>query len=119
MSRPIDLTRRVFGRLTVLRRVPTPAGSKDKQARWECRCECGDVRSYRGHSLRCGNTTQCRDCANVTARAAIPRQTLVTLARRFSRPEHPKRCPACGTEFRGTARQVYCKRACRPSMRRE
>lgn len=45
MSRVLDLTGRVFGRLTVLRR----AGSQKAHATWWCRCECG-VECVRGSS---------------------------------------------------------------------
>lgn len=54
MPRLIDLTGQVFGRLTVLSRVPATG-----QARWLCRCECGSERSYLGYELRAGRTSSC------------------------------------------------------------
>lgn len=57
MSKRIDLTGRVFGRLTVIEY----AGSDKKwQAFWRCRCECGNETvvlgrdMVRGHTLSCG-----------------------------------------------------------------
>lgn len=55
-DRLIDLTGRIFGRLTVLGRGEnTPRG----QARWECLCTCGEVRQFHGISLRNGETRSC------------------------------------------------------------
>lgn len=56
MSHVIDLTGRIFGRLTVLRRGPTDSG----QARWICRCSCGTIRyGIVSQSLRSGMTQSC------------------------------------------------------------
>ena len=42
MSRAVDLTGRVFGRLTALRRVENQVSkSGRKRARWLCKCACG------------------------------------------------------------------------------
>ncbi len=52
----IDLVGRVFGRLTVLeeaRRV------RHHQARWKCRCSCGNIICVDGSSLRDKNTKSC------------------------------------------------------------
>lgn len=52
----IDLTKRPpFGKLTVLRRVP----STNSQTRWECRCECGNITTVQGVHLRSGHTKSC------------------------------------------------------------
>lgn len=51
----LDLTGRVFGRLTVVR-----LDSKDRYgARWHCSCECGGNRVVRGTALRDGTTRSC------------------------------------------------------------
>lgn len=52
----IDLTNKVFGRLTVVRREGTSAGGK---AIWLCRCSCGEHSRVIGTHLRSGNTTSC------------------------------------------------------------
>lgn len=56
MGRPvIDLTGRVFGRLTVLKQTPQPAWDSGHCVKWWlCRCECGTVHRYRGHHLKAG-----------------------------------------------------------------
>lgn len=59
MPKLIDMTGQVFERLTVLSRVPATG-----QARWLCRCECGntniasgsDLRTKRIHSCGCWNS---------------------------------------------------------------
>jgi len=56
MVAKIDLTGQVFGKLTVVREV----GSDRRGAvLWECRCECGMVKSVRGVFLRRGHSKSC------------------------------------------------------------
>lgn len=57
MSRTIiDLTGKIFGRLTVLYR-----NGSDKNSRplWECICSCGKHHTVKGNSLRIGDTKSC------------------------------------------------------------
>lgn len=56
MPKPIDLTGKHFGRLTVIRRAPN---GKDGRAKWLCRCECGNERIISGKCLRNGHTQSC------------------------------------------------------------
>lgn len=60
MGKPlIDLTGMQFGRLTVLKRVEKPLGSKETGAFWLCKCSCGhDIVVY-GNKLRSGHTKSC------------------------------------------------------------
>ena len=51
----IDLTGKVFGRLTVLKRVGTSTG----QAVWSCKCDCGNHNDVRSSDLRNGSTASC------------------------------------------------------------
>lgn len=54
--RPLDLTRKTFGRLTVLHRVgSSPLG----KTVWSCRCECGEELVVVGSNLTSGNTESC------------------------------------------------------------
>lgn len=50
-----DLTGRVFGRLTALRRN----GTNSQGASWKCRCECGQLTTVRAAHLKNGNTKSC------------------------------------------------------------
>ena len=50
-----DITGQKFGRLTVVKR----AGTKDNQAMWLCRCDCGNEIIVQGGNLRNGNTKSC------------------------------------------------------------
>ena len=57
MSRPIDLSGRRYGRLTVLCR----SGRQDKNGRsyWECECDCGNRTTVHRGNLVYGRTTSC------------------------------------------------------------
>lgn len=55
MSALIDLTGRVFGRLTVIRRH----GSVGNNTGWECLCSCGNTRTISRENLRVGRTKSC------------------------------------------------------------
>lgn len=56
MNRVIDLTGKKFGRLTVM--CLDERGTKGKTY-WLCKCECGNVKSVRADSLRCGAIRSC------------------------------------------------------------
>lgn len=53
-----DLTERQFGRLTVVRRMPTPPGRR-RRGYWLCVCECGTETVVVASSLVHGNTRSC------------------------------------------------------------
>lgn len=55
MGKFIDLTGKVFERLTVVEMV----GRQSGHVTWECECECGTLKTVRGVDLRNGNTTSC------------------------------------------------------------
>lgn len=55
MVKSIDETGNHYGRLTVI----TRAENKNGQAYWKCKCECGNVITTRGTSLRKGITLSC------------------------------------------------------------
>lgn len=52
----IDLTSKVFGRLTVVKRESI---DRSGQATWLCKCVCGKLTSVVGNSLRRGATKSC------------------------------------------------------------
>lgn len=59
-NKPIDITGQKFGKLTALRRVEdyvSPHGNKS--TRWECRCDCGNLKVVNSNSLRRGYTKSC------------------------------------------------------------
>lgn len=51
----IDLTGRVFGRLTVIRRAESRSG----QTRWACRCECGTEKVVQASNLTSAHVSSC------------------------------------------------------------
>lgn len=57
MSKMIDLTGQRFGRLTVIERVTSRPGSTN--ARWLCKCDCGNETTVLGTTLRRGESTSC------------------------------------------------------------
>lgn len=57
MPKTIDLSGQVFGRLTVLNRSEKKDG--EREAYWDCLCECGKKIRTRGSLLRKGKTKSC------------------------------------------------------------
>lgn len=57
MGRKIDLTGKIFGKLTVIEEYPqrTPQGS----VQWKCQCECGNTTIVSGDNLRRNHTLSC------------------------------------------------------------
>lgn len=56
MSKSIDLTGQIFGRLTVIKKVGL---SKNKFVLWLCKCACGNKIIVTSNNLRTGNTQSC------------------------------------------------------------
>ena len=54
--RKIDLTGKVFGKLTVMYELPERKNSK---IIWHCKCECGNECDVTGHELKSGDTRSC------------------------------------------------------------
>jgi hypothetical protein len=54
-----DRTGQRFGRLTVMERVPKPAGSKSRKAYWLCQCDCGGEAIVASDKLVTGETRSC------------------------------------------------------------
>ncbi len=55
----IDLTGQRFGRLTVLEKVDYKDTPQRCEAKWRCKCDCGNIVEVRGTSLRKGTTQSC------------------------------------------------------------
>lgn len=60
MGLVIDMSGKRFGRLVVLERAENTSGG---QARWLCRCDCGNTTTVMGKLLRNGHTKSC-GCLN-------------------------------------------------------
>lgn len=58
MKHCYDLTGQVYGRLTAVKRVPKPIGSK-RAAWWLCKCECGNDVVVSANYLTMGRKTHC------------------------------------------------------------
>ena len=59
MKKAVDLTGQRFGRLVVIRQNGTTTSPKCKRPMWECQCDCGNVVTVAGYSLRRGATKSC------------------------------------------------------------
>lgn len=55
----IDLTGKKFGRLYVIKRISWEKGKEHRQARWLCKCDCGNFAIVTGWPLRNGRTKSC------------------------------------------------------------
>lgn len=69
MGRKLDLTGQKFGRLTVIRKN----GKQGKCIMWECKCECGNVKTIRSSHLRSGATQSCGCLSREKARNTMRR----------------------------------------------
>lgn len=54
-----DLTGQRFGRLVAIRKLESIGNGKRRSAIWECRCDCGTVKSIRSQALLEGTTVSC------------------------------------------------------------
>ncbi len=70
MAKPIDMTGQRCGRLTVIRNIPRPLGTKHTRLLWECKCDCGKTIVTTGKSLRRGITKSCGCLAREAPRIA-------------------------------------------------
>lgn len=79
MGKRIDLTGKVFGRLTVLKREPKPEGSRDRHSRWLCKCSCGEVIVTTSDNLLSGGTKSC---------GCIKKETSIKNIMEYNNSEH-------------------------------
>lgn len=59
MPKIVDLIGKKFGRLTVTGRTSRQSKTGKRQAKWTCKCECGEVTEVCGYSLKNGDSTSC------------------------------------------------------------
>lgn len=59
MGKIIDLTGKVYGRLTVIHRAPHNETLKTKSPLWICKCECGNFKTAFGSNIKKGDTRSC------------------------------------------------------------
>lgn len=74
--RKLNLTNKTFGRLTVLKEVP----STRKESRWLCQCECGNYVELRGSALTSDGTKSCGCLAIESAKNVAEREGLAKKA---------------------------------------
>lgn len=71
MSRFIDLTGQKFNMLTAIRFLEV----RNKNAYWECKCDCGNLHTIAGADLKRGNTKSC-GCARQELQASKKRKDI-------------------------------------------
>jgi len=76
----LALSGQTFGRLTVVKRVP----SSNKNSKWECVCACGNKVAVQGGHLRNGHTQSC-GCLHRETAAALKASHGHTTNRTFSK----------------------------------
>lgn len=54
-----NLTGKIFGKLTVLKKSHQRKEGKKLKWYWQCKCECGTIKTYRTNALTTGNTKSC------------------------------------------------------------
>lgn len=59
MKKTTDLTRQVFGYLTVVERATAPEGKAGNVAWWQCTCACGGLSVVRANDLKRGKVKRC------------------------------------------------------------
>lgn len=73
-KRYIDLTGKVFGRLTVIERAGTYRLDGQYRPTWLCQCDCGNQVIVIGANLRSGMTHSCGCLRRETAAQAMRRR---------------------------------------------
>ena len=81
-----DLTRKIFGKLTVLQR---DWDNNDNGPRWICQCECGNQKSILGNHLKRGNIRSC-GCIKYSIGEENIANILSTNNIKFIREYHPE-----------------------------
>jgi hypothetical protein len=59
MHNTINEIGNVYGKLIVIGRSILPKNATKKDAKWKCKCECGNVKHVIGYNLRNGHTKSC------------------------------------------------------------
>lgn len=103
MRHAIDMIGARAGSLTVIERAAQDTNNPKAQARWLCRCECGQTCIRAGYALRRDQAHMCADClARVHAAIAASAQPAGAASRRGKgRPSVEVACQACGLIGRG------------------
>ena len=95
-GKAIDLTGRVFGRLTVTGRNPTKPPVNGSPV-WDTVCSCGNTKSVTGTGLRQGTT---RSCGCLKRDEATQRAPLIALvAHGQTNAKELMICDGCGKPF--------------------
>lgn len=101
MSKLIDIADQKFGTLTAIKKMDF---SKNRNAMWLCRCECGNEIIVSGSTLRKG---QKKSCDSIKCKRKVRAKPAVHNAP----VQGSGYCAYCG-EVTNTVYQKYCSRAC-------
>ena len=101
-----DLIGQRFGRLTVLKRDASKSGHG---AHWVCKCDCGNIKIYRGNQLRKGLVISCGCWREERCKNGEVNKGEDLIGKRFGRLTVLKQAPNC-TSY--GSRQWICKCDC-------
>ncbi len=105
-TKRIDLTGKVFGRLTVLAYEGSWESGGSTKAHWDCECACGGTRIASTADLRSGKVTACRACKGAAARE---RHEAAERRRERRREERARKPRLTTEERRAKARQAFSR----------
>lgn len=74
----VNLIGEIFGRLTVISRMPRVPNAKHRDGRWLCKCSCGNESIAKSSNLKSGN---CNSCGCLQRELLSKRQTIHGLNR--------------------------------------
>ena len=100
MFKAEDLTGRRFGKLTVIKRVPSTGG----HARWKCLCDCGNYTEALSNNLKSGNKISCGCLSHKGSPGITPSNYNNLTGRRFGRLVVIKRVSPVGSKVRWLCR---------------
>ena len=66
MTKALDISGEVFGKLTVIRRNGYVGRAAKRESAWLCKCDCGNYCTVRGVDVRNGHTRSC-GCLHIEA----------------------------------------------------
>lgn len=81
MGKLVDLTGKRFGKWTVLQR----SQKHNAKTYWDCRCDCGNVKSISGYALTSGNSKSCGCAKGMLISKTIKGKTEDLTGQRFGR----------------------------------
>lgn len=109
MGKLINMEGQQFGQWSVLRQGTS---TSNWNARWYCRCSCGNEVLVRGDKLRSGKSTKCNECRKKHYRYPFRKKKIMkktkTIQLMIDNGEKEKiKCPICGSWVKEIGKDTY------------